>query len=37
MDRIIFRQKDKIGYLTLNRPDKYNAFDTEMLCEFEDF
>ncbi|RLC22817.1 MAG: enoyl-CoA hydratase/isomerase family protein [Deltaproteobacteria bacterium] len=37
MDRIIFKQEDKIGYLTLNRPDKYNAFDTEMLCEFEDF
>jgi len=37
MDRIIFRQKDQIGYLTLNRPDKYNAFDEEMLCEFEAF
>ena len=37
MDRIKFRQKDKIGYLTLNRPDKYNAVDEQMLCEFEDF
>jgi len=37
MDRIIFRQKDEIGYLTLNRPDKYNAFDKEMLYEFEEF
>ena len=37
MDRIIFKQEGKIGYLTLNRPDKYNAFDKEMLCEFEDF
>ncbi len=37
MDRIKFRQEDKIGYLTLNRPDKYNAVDKQMLCEFEDF
>ena len=37
MDRLIFKQKDKIGYLTLNRPDKYNAFDQKMLEEFENF
>lgn len=37
MDRIIFRQEEKIGFLTLNRPDKYNSFDTDMLCEFEAF
>jgi len=37
MDRIIFRQDGAIGYLTLNRPDKYNAVDQEMLCEFEAF
>lgn len=37
MDRLIFRQDEKIGYLTLNRPDKYNAFDKQMLHEFEEF
>jgi len=37
MDKIIFKQEGKIGYLTLNRPDKYNAFDKEMLGEFEEF
>jgi len=37
MDRIIFRHDGKIGYLTLNRADKYNAVDNQMLCEFEEF
>jgi enoyl-CoA hydratase/carnithine racemase len=37
MDRLQYQQEDKIGYLTLNRPDKYNAFDLDMLCEFEAF
>jgi len=37
MKRIRFRQEDKIGYLTLNRPDNYNAFDKPMLEEFEEF
>ena len=37
MGRIIFKQEGQIGYLTLNRPDKYNAVDEEMLCEFEEF
>jgi enoyl-CoA hydratase/carnithine racemase len=37
MDRLKFRKKGKTGYLTLNRPDKYNAFDKKMLHEFEDF
>jgi len=37
MGRILFKQKDKIGYMKLNRPDKYNAFDQQMLSEFEEF
>jgi len=37
MDRIKFRQEDKIGFLTFNRADKYNSFDEKMLCEFEGF
>ena len=37
MGKIIFKQEDQIGYLTLNRWDKYNAVDEEMLCEFEEF
>lgn len=37
MDRCIYRQDGEIGYLTLNRPDQYNAFDKAMLHEFENF
>jgi enoyl-CoA hydratase/carnithine racemase len=37
MENLIFKQEDKIGTLTLNRPDHYNAFDWDMLREFEDF
>ena len=37
MDRLLYRQEDRIGYLTLNRPDKYNAVDKQMLDEFEAF
>lgn len=37
MDRLRFRQENRIGYLTLNRPDKYNAFDLDMLNAFEAF
>ncbi|MCK5310992.1 MAG: enoyl-CoA hydratase/isomerase family protein [Desulfobacteraceae bacterium] len=37
MGKIIFKQEESIGYLTLNRWDNYNAVDEEMLCELEDF
>ncbi len=33
MDRLLFRQEEKIGYLTLNRADKYNAVNSRMLDE----
>jgi enoyl-CoA hydratase/carnithine racemase len=32
MDRLLFIQEDKIGYLTLNRTHKYNAVDSRMLA-----
>ncbi|MBF0199715.1 MAG: enoyl-CoA hydratase/isomerase family protein [Desulfamplus sp.] len=37
MDSLIFKKSGRIGYLTLNRPDKYNAFDEKMVEEFETF
>lgn len=37
MNRLLFRQEGRLAYLTLNRPDKYNAFDIEMVDEFETF
>jgi enoyl-CoA hydratase/carnithine racemase len=30
-----FNVKESIGYITLNRPDKYNAFDKPMVLAFE--
>lgn len=37
MERLSFKTEGRIGYLTLNRPDKYNAFDRKMVTEFESF
>ena len=37
MKKLIFRQEGRLGYLTLNRPDKYNAFDLDMVVEYETF
>lgn len=35
MERLRFSCEGRIGRLTLNRPDKYNAFDEEMVGELE--
>jgi enoyl-CoA hydratase/carnithine racemase len=35
MKRLTFTCEGRIGRLTLNRPDKYNAFDEEMVLELE--
>ena len=37
METILYRTEGRIGHLTLNRPDKYNAVDYAMLQELEEF
>ena len=37
MKKIKYSVKEKIGYLTLNRPENYNALDLQMLEELETF
>jgi len=37
MENLIYQTKDHIGYLTLNRPNNYNAFDRQTIEEFEAF
>ncbi len=37
MTYLRYRVADHIGHLTLNRPDKYNAFDRQMVDDFEQF
>ncbi|HEX2605721.1 MAG TPA: enoyl-CoA hydratase-related protein [Flavisolibacter sp.] len=35
MSTVIFEIRDSIGFITLNRPEKYNAFNREMALEMQ--
>lgn len=37
MERLIYREDNRIGYLTLNRPESYNAIDEPMVEALEAF
>ncbi len=37
MDFLKFRKEGRVGYLTLNRNDKYNSFNEQMVKEFKKF
>lgn len=36
MNTVLFEIKDNIGLITLNRPEKYNAFNREMALQMQD-
>ena len=35
MSSVLFEVKDTIGVITLNRPDKYNAFNRDMALNLQ--
>ncbi|GAG14533.1 unnamed protein product, partial [marine sediment metagenome] len=35
-ETIIFEKKGQIGYITLNRPDVFNAINTQLISEFRE-
>ena len=37
METLAYRVEDRIGFLTLNRPERYNAVDRTMMLELEAF
>ncbi|MBT2669678.1 enoyl-CoA hydratase/isomerase family protein [Streptomyces sp. ISL-14] len=36
MSKVIYKVKNQIGYVTVNRPDVLNCFDYETLCELQE-
>jgi len=35
-EKVIYEKRDSIGYITLNRPEVFNAIDVQLIAEFRD-
>ena len=33
---VLFRKENKVGVITLNRPNRYNAINDDLLADFSD-